>query len=253
MQMIFCVIVTAGILYHLITVTTSCATEPKKAETLLKTLNSSFDFLCSSHCYGSFIFERQNSSTGQYNVIKEQSMYLATFNISQYSDGGIYRCRCNYTSEYCYLNVQVVPTMVKMNFTQATLNEGYLGVCSAEGNPRPMIHANFNSVSSCNYTMTQLNISDFTSLVKFCIRNVTEQCQNTTISCGVHQIRETVQLNVSRSNQEAASNNPSNHTSVNSTKNDPPLPTPPTQGGDTSISSSLMVVLTGLMTAIYWL
>jgi len=245
--MVFFAFIITGILYHQIAITTSCATEPKKAEILVKALNNSFDFLCSSTCNGSYIFEHRNSSTGQYNVIREQpyDMYIATFNINQYSDGGMHRCRCNYTTIHCYLSVQVPPTMVKMNFAYATLNERYLGTCSAEGNPRPIIYANFNS-SSCNCTITHHNISDFTGQVLFNISRVTEQCQNVTISCAVHQIKETTQLNVT-----------SNHTSVNSTKDESPSHVPPTDDGGRGTStthngSSMMMILTGIMTAIYW-
>ena len=264
MQKILLVAIITGILYHLITVTSSCATEPQKAEILPKTLNNSFDFLCDSECNGSLIFERQNSSTDQYNMIREQpyNMYIATFNISQYSDGGKHRCRCNYTSEYCYLNVQVVPTKVKMNFTQGTLNEWYVGMCSAEGNPRPRIHAKLIS-NGCNYTMTKHNISDFTSQVRFTIQRVTEQCQNATISCEVHQMQETTQLNVVRSDHVEngpASNNPcNNHTGDNTTMDERPLPAPPSDDGGRGTStthngsSQTMILLTGIMAAVYLL
>ena len=263
MQKIFLATIITVILYHQIAVTSGCATERRKAETLPKTLNNSFDFLCDSKCNGNLIFECHNSSTNQYNMIREQpyNMYIATFNISQYSDGGKHRCRCNDTSEYCYLNVQVIPTKVKMTFTQATLNKRYVGMCSAEGNPKPRIHAKLIS-NGCNYTMTKLNVSDFTSQVRFTIRRVTEQCQNATINCTVYQMQETTQLNVRSDHEEngPASNNPcNNHTRDNTTMDESPLPAPPNDDGGRGTStthngsSQTMILLTGIMAAVYLL
>ena len=96
----------------------------------------------------------------------------------------------------------MIPTTIEVNFPPVTLNDNYVGTCTASGNPVPLVHVTLNT-EECPYTTSYTNTSQYTGQLVITIPQVTSQCGDVVVYCSAGEVVEMITLNVTESESAA--------------------------------------------------